>query len=74
MKWRTSPGARVSPKFESLGRHELQRVRGPVKIDDVELHRRVGLASLEQKRREDKDVSATGPQKSTINREPWKSG
>lgn len=46
LKWRTSPGAEVSPKFEGLGRHELQRVSGPVKIDHVELHRRVGLASL----------------------------
>lgn len=35
-----------SPQLERLWRHELQRVRRPVKIDDVELHRRVGLARL----------------------------
>lgn len=35
-----------SPKLERLWRHELQRVRRPVKIDDVELHRRVDLARL----------------------------
>lgn len=35
-----------SPKFERLWRHELQRVRRPVKIDHVELHGGVGLAGL----------------------------
>lgn len=36
-----------SPKFERLWRHELQRVRRPVKIDHIELHRRVELARLQ---------------------------
>lgn len=36
----------LSPQLERLWRHELKRVRRPVKIDDVELHRRVGLACL----------------------------
>lgn len=35
-----------SPKFERLWRHELQRVRRPVKIDHIELHRWVELARL----------------------------
>lgn len=35
-----------SPQLERLWRHELQRVRRPVQIHYIELHRRVGLARL----------------------------
>lgn len=36
----------LSPQLECLWRHELQRVRRPVKVDYIELHRWVGLTSL----------------------------
>lgn len=47
--WSEDRAFQLSPKFERLRRHELQCVRGPVKVDDIELHCRVGLASLRVK-------------------------
>lgn len=39
-------GGTGSPEFQRLGRHQLQRVRRPVKVDDIKLHHRVDLTSL----------------------------
>lgn len=49
----------VSPEFERVGRHELQRVRRPVKIHHVELHRWVGLTGLEMRHSRDPRISAS---------------